>query len=318
AARRAWRRLAPDLLPLVQRTAVATIAWYTPKRIANPPEPFFAPLAAVAALNATADERSTNAVRLLLGVMLGIAIGELSFGIFGGGYGTLAFATLVAMAIARMLGGARLVIGQAATSAILTVVAAHREIAANRLEDALIGAGVALVFTQFIGAPEPVRLLRRAQAAALHEMSVGLGLTAKAIETDAPELGETALSRMREMRDRLTELSRLRRSSASAMRRPLIWWSRRARVLDERSSAARIDLLGGSCLMLTRLAMATSASEGRELAPSVRELADVLAELADDPGDYDTRVRAARRARSVLRSAPSIDAHPESALTAAS
>lgn len=70
--------------------------------------------------------------------------------------------------------------------------------------------------------------------------------------------------------------------------------------------------------MLTRLAMATSASEGRELAPSVRELADVLAELADDPGDYDTRVRAARRARSVLRSAPSIDAHPESALTAAS
>src|SRR5690606_16653450 len=146
-------------------------------------------------------------------------------------YGTLAAATFMAMGIARAVGGTRIVIGQSASSAILTVVAAYAEIAASRLEDALIGAGVALVFTQFIGPPEPVRLLQRAQSAALHEMSIGLGMTAKALRQDDPDLADTALSRMREMRDRLSELSRLRRSSASRLRRPVIWWSRRAQVL---------------------------------------------------------------------------------------
>lgn len=317
AARRAWKRLAPDLWPLMQRSAAATVAWLIAKRVVNHHEPFFAPIAAVAALNTSPDERSTNTIRLLLGVLLGILSGELCFRLFGGGYGTLAAATFMAMGIARAVGGTRIVIGQSASSAILTVVAAYAEIAASRLEDALIGAGVALVFTQFIGPPEPVRLLQRAQSAALHEMSIGLGMTAKALRQDDPDLADTALSRMREMRDRLSELSRLRRSSAARLRRPVIWWSRRAQVLDERNSAARVDLLGGNCLMLTRLGLATSASEGRMLSRAVGELAEVLAELAENPGHYQTRVRAARRARAIFRSAPEIDAPPESALMAA-
>ena len=45
----------------------------------------------------------------------------------------------------------------------------------QRLVDALIGAGVALVFTQIRFSPEPVALLRRAEAAALADMADGLG-----------------------------------------------------------------------------------------------------------------------------------------------
>jgi hypothetical protein len=57
-------------------------------------------------------------------VVLGIVAGELAVGAFGGGYGTLALATFAAMAVAVALGGARITIGQAATSAILTVAVA--------------------------------------------------------------------------------------------------------------------------------------------------------------------------------------------------
>jgi uncharacterized membrane protein YgaE (UPF0421/DUF939 family) len=88
----------------------------------------------------------------------------------GGGYGTLALATFVAMAIARALGGARVTVAQAAAGAILTVAVANGEAGPDRLVDALIGAGVALVFSQLLFSPEPVALLRRAEAAALADI----------------------------------------------------------------------------------------------------------------------------------------------------
>lgn len=297
AGARAWRRLIGDLGPLVQKTLAAAIAWFIASHVANHHQPFFAPIAAVVALNTSLGERGTNALRLLLGVMLGIVIGELSYRLVGGGYGTLALATFTAMALARLLGGARIVVAQAASGAILTVVAARAETAANRLEDALIGAGVALVFTQVVFSPEPVRLLRRAEAAALREMSIGLGLTARALEGDDVTLVMRALDRLRQLRDGLSELARVRRTSASTARHSLIWWRRGARVAGERESAGHLDLLGGSCLTLTRIAAVATPAEGDLLAPSVYELADVLGELARDPGDPATRQRAAERVR---------------------
>jgi hypothetical protein len=68
------------------------------------------------------------------------------------------------MTAARAVGGARIAMAQAASGAILTVVVANGEAGTERLEEALIGAGVALVFSQFLsprsrwrcyGAPKP-------------------------------------------------------------------------------------------------------------------------------------------------------------------
>jgi uncharacterized membrane protein YgaE (UPF0421/DUF939 family) len=48
--------------------------------------------------------------------------------------------------------------------------------------DALIGVGVALVFSQLLFVPEPLRLLRRAEGAVLSTLADGLRLTADALE----------------------------------------------------------------------------------------------------------------------------------------
>jgi uncharacterized membrane protein YgaE (UPF0421/DUF939 family) len=111
----------------------------------------------VIALNTTVGERGLNAVRLLQGVMVGIIVGELTIAAFEGGCGALAFATFVAMIIAAASGGTRIVIAQAAVAAILTVAIASPEAGVQRLIDALAGAGVALIFSQLLFAPEPVR-----------------------------------------------------------------------------------------------------------------------------------------------------------------
>ncbi len=286
---------------MVQGTAAATAAWLIATRILDHDQPFFAPIAAVIALNAPLGERGLNAFRLLAGVLVGIAAGEAALLGLGGGYGTLALATFCAMAVARQLGGARVTVAQAAAGAILTVAVADGEAGVNRLLDALVGAGVALVFSQLLFSPEPVALLRRAEAAALSDMADGLELTAQSLERDDPELADRALTRMRGLRDRLAELGRTRQASERVARRSAVWRSQRAPVVRERENAGHLDLLGGSALLLTRTASAAGTSERERLAPRVRELAAALDELAKMPGDRGTRQRAADRALGVAR-----------------
>src|SRR5215213_4598547 len=244
------RRVAGNAWPLLQGTAAATAAWVIARRLGDHPDPFFAPIAAVVALNASRGERGSNALRLLVGVVVGIVAAELAIGVSGAGYGTLALATFAAMA-------------------------------------------------------EAVALLRRAEATALTDLAGALERTARALERDDDELAERAMNSLRDLRDRLAELSRARRASSRVVRHSLVWRTRMAGVVRESENAGHLDLLGGSCLLLTRTALAMSLPERRRLAPGVRELAAAVADLARAPGDRPTRQRAADRALDLARSAGS-------------
>jgi len=291
----------PDTWLVLQGTAAATLAWVIARRVIGNHEPFFAPIAAFVALNASRGERGRNAVRLLFGVVVGIVAGELTITALGGGYGSLALAVFAAAAVARALGGAPILIAQAAAGAILTVAVANGEAGTQRLVDALIGVGVALLFTQVLFSPEPLALLRRAEAAALRDMAEALRLTAGALEHDDNDVAEQAMSHLRTLRDRLAALGRTRAASGRVARRSAVWRSQIAPVVHETEDAGRLDLLGGSCLTLTRTAIATDPAWRRRLAPRVGELADALGALAERPGERSTRQESADRALEVAR-----------------
>ena len=312
----ALRRVAANAWPLLQSTAAATAAWWLARWLDNQPDPFFAPIAAVVALNASRGQRGANALRLLAGVVVGIVAGELAISALGGGYGTLALAIFTAMAAAFALGGARVTIAQAASGAILTVAVADGQAGPDRLVDAMIGAGVALVFTQVLFSPEPVALLRRAEAAALAEMAGGLELTARALEGGDDELDQRAMSSLWDLRDRLADLRRTRHASNRVVRHSLLWRARMAPVVHESENAGHLDLLGGSCLLLTRTALAMSPPEGRGLAPTIRGLAVAIGDLAPAPGDRATRQRAADRSLALARSVAASAPRSRAALTA--
>jgi hypothetical protein len=90
-----------------------------------------------------------------------------------------------------------------------------------------------------------------------------------------------------------------------------------ARVVRESENAGHLDLLGGSCLLLTRTALAMSPPERRRLAPGVRELGGAIADLARAPGDRPTRQRAADRALDLARRAAGGPGQYQPAVTAA-
>jgi len=317
AGARSLRRVVADAWPLLQGTGAATAAWLIAKFVLDHPEPFFAPIAALVALNTALGERGRNALRLLQGVIVGIAVGELTLLSIGGGYGSLAIAILAATAIARAFSGARIAVAQAAASAILVVALADADAGAARLIDALVGAAVALVFSQLLFSPEPVRLLRRAETAALAVMADGLSSTAKALEHDDDELAARAISGLRDLRDDLSELGRVRRASARVARRSLAWRSRLEPVVQEQENAGHLDLLGSSCVVLARTAASLGSAERAKLAPYVRELAEAQMELAGDLGARTVRQHAADRGLAVAGEISADGEPPDSAFTAA-
>jgi uncharacterized membrane protein YgaE (UPF0421/DUF939 family) len=71
------RRWQYSVWPIAQQAAAALIAWMIAVRLAGHSDPFFAPIAAIVGLNVTLGRRGSNAIRLLIGVVVGIAVAEL-------------------------------------------------------------------------------------------------------------------------------------------------------------------------------------------------------------------------------------------------
>jgi CRP-like cAMP-binding protein len=299
--KRRLRRALGAAIPLVQLTAAATLAWVIALQLGDHDDPFFAPIAVVVALSSPLGERGSNAVRLLLGVMVGITAGELTVLALGGGYGRLAVATFAAMAVARLLGGPRLVVVQAAAGAILTVAAAGGEAGVHRLVDGAIGAGVALLFSQVLLSPEPVALVRRAATQALSRTAEALALAAEAVERRDDDLVDRALQLLREVRDSLAELSRVRKASGRVARHSAIWRSRIEPVVRVNENVGHLDLLVASCLVLARALATADRDACAPLAPSIEQLAGALDEMAADLGDRSARQAAADGALAVAR-----------------
>jgi uncharacterized membrane protein YgaE (UPF0421/DUF939 family) len=292
-----------DVWLLVQGAVAATAAWILAKDVFHHYQPFFAPVAALVALNASLGERGLNAVRLLEGVVLGIIVSELVLVILGGGYLSMGLAVFLATGLAHALSAQRIVMAQAGAAAILTITVSNAEAGIERLSDALIGAGVALAFSQILFSPQPLTLLRRIEAAMLERMSRALDLTSRALAgEERSALSEQAIATLRELPAQVTELRRAGEASSRVARRTLVWQSQHAIVVHENENADHLALLGASCLQLARVAPALSDEDGKALSQAVRALAEVLGLLETGRGDRDTRQGAAERALDVANS----------------
>jgi uncharacterized membrane protein YgaE (UPF0421/DUF939 family) len=120
--------------------------------------------------------------------------------------------------------------------------------------------GLALVFSQLLFVPEPVRLLRRAESAVLSSLADGLRRAADALEHKNHHLADQATGQLRALRDNLVTLNTVRTACASIVRHSLTWRMRVAPVAREQQRADQLDLLAGSGVMLARTAMATTRS----------------------------------------------------------
>src|SRR5699024_5898544 len=150
-------------------------------------------------------------------------------------------------------GGSRLTIAKAAASAVLTISVIGGSTGWERLADALVGAGVALVFTQVLFTPNPLRLLRRAAADALTALSQGLHWAADAMRDNDDNPWRAGLACADRTRDKLAD------TDDAWQRSPRVTGHTQARrgsaepVVSENENAWFLDLLGDGSVMAVRL-----------------------------------------------------------------
>ena len=201
-------RLRVSVWAIAQSAAAASLAFFVARVLLGHERPFFAPIAAVICLSITLGSRPRRAVELVFGVALGLMVADLLVLVIGTGTLQIAAVVLLAMAVAVFFAGGTILVNQAAVSAILVVVLQPPEavFSPNRFLDALAGGAVALLVSYLLPA-NPERLVERAAAPVLEELSALLVEIAAVLKAGDPERAELALLRAREMDDRVRNMN---------------------------------------------------------------------------------------------------------------
>jgi uncharacterized membrane protein YgaE (UPF0421/DUF939 family) len=288
SARARAERLKLGARSITQVTLAATAAWLIATDVVGHDRPFFAPVAAIITLGLTLGQRGRRAVEIVVGVTLGIAVGDLLVLALGTGSWQLALVVALTFAVALLLGPGHMFAQQAAVSAALvaTLQPPTGGITFARALDALVGGTVALLVNALVLPADPARIVRRAAQPVLHELAGVLEDTARALSRRDVEAAQAALDRGRA----IDELQRdFEESLAVGRETARLAPPRRRRlgiVETYAAAAAQIDLAVRNVRVLARAArravdLGDNVPEGvhdalADLAAAVRALDEVL------------------------------------------
>ncbi|HEY1596619.1 MAG TPA: FUSC family protein [Thermoleophilaceae bacterium] len=262
--------------PVVQAAVASGLAWYITHDALGHKQPFFAPIAAAISLSAVVGRRWRNAAQMMFGVTLGIVLSEAVVTVTGVGVLPLTLVVLITMGAAVLFSPMPMFVNQAAASAILVVALRSGGIAGERLIDAWIGGGCALVVSLLLFPPHPLPLLGNAIRSALQGVATALRGAAEALESGQARDADATLAITQAVHGSLAALAQARAAARDVVR--LAPLRRRYRDDIERADvrAAHVGLLANTALTLIRLTAAVLESED-EPHPG---LGEGLAELA--------------------------------------
>ncbi|MDQ3104839.1 MAG: FUSC family protein [Actinomycetota bacterium] len=291
--RREWRRRSQRLrassLVVAQMCVAVSLAWLVATEALGHPQPFFAPIAAVICVTSATGRRRWVVVELVVGVAVGIGVGELLLAVIGRGVWQLALVVAIASAVALLLDVGRLAVIQASTSAILLVAVrpvtgSVETVALERFVDALVGGAVGLAVTALL-AYDPARTLRRDVDAVLSELADLLASTAKALRWGDPGVAWTALQRGRSLETPLRELTDTAASSRELSRISPYRWRQREPIARYAHSLRYVDHAVRDARVLARRVhtmLRRGARDGVVAAPALDRLAGAVRLFADD------------------------------------
>jgi uncharacterized membrane protein YgaE (UPF0421/DUF939 family) len=189
---------------IAQSAFAAGAAWEIALQIPDHGRPFFAPIAAVIGLGAQRGRRGRQALEMIVGVVLGILLGAGLVALAGTGAWQLVVATAVTSLVATAAAAPPLIRVQAAASAIL-VVALHQpgaDVPLQRLVDALIGGGLAVLLARFLFPVDPLELVRHEARTMRERIADALAEAATALEHQDPDHARRAVRLVNEIDDR--------------------------------------------------------------------------------------------------------------------
>lgn len=306
----AVRRLRIALWPITQTSVAAGLAWYLAYDVFHHRQPFFAPISAVVCMSASNVLRARRAAQMMTGVALGIVLGGWVHVALGTGQIAIGVAVFVALCVAVLvargfIGQGLMFVNQSAVSAILVLVFANGGlVVTERLFDALLGGGLAVVFSMLLFPADPVALLCTARGGVLTAVHDVLDQMANIVGDPASAPPDWPLAVVDRLHQQLGALIDVRETADMIARRAPRRWAARDRIHDIDQQAARLGLLVSSVLHLARSVIRPI---GDELSRPLRAMVDDVAAgtaLADpDPAAATAHAAAARRHAATLQAA---------------
>jgi uncharacterized membrane protein YgaE (UPF0421/DUF939 family) len=306
-----WQRLRKSALPILQCAVGAAIAWFVAHRIIGHPAPYFAPMAAVISIGVAFGARIRRSVELVVGVSVGIGIGDLFISSVGTGPWQIALVVAVAMGTAVFLDGGAVIPMQAANSAVLvaTLYPPHSTGAYLRVTDSLVGGlvGIAVVA---IFPLHPVRRARQQAADILAVIGRTLADCADGLHEQNSEKIRLALESARRTQPQIDALRSAVAGGREISRISPLYWNARPRLDLIRTAVDPIDNAVRNTRVLLRRAL-TLVRDDEILDPRIVEEVEELGKaievvrqyLLSDPGAQPDAAEATRVLRRVAKGA---------------
>ena len=279
-------------------TAIAgALAWLLANWLLGHPHPVFAIVTAIVCLAPGLPNHGRQATGLMLGVAIGILMGELALQIPETMLEAeplallrMSAAVFLSILIASVFGLPAVVPIQAGVSAVLVLAMGAENAGWHRMEDVIVGAGAGLLFSQILLTPDPLRQIDSAMAHLLLRIGAGLEAAAEALHKADPRRAETTLGLMLRAQE---DLALLRAGADGA--RYSARWSLRGRLAAASVISAADDAehdairLCAAALLLAdglREALLQGKRPPGELESSLRALAALSSGKATGPLAY--------------------------------
>ncbi|MCW3812992.1 FUSC family protein [Micromonospora sp. DR5-3] len=263
----------------VQAGLAAALAYLVSHRLLRNPQPVFAPISAVGTLAASVGQRFRRTVELIVGVAIGVALGDGLVYLLGTGAWQLGLVVTAAILLSIFAGASVAVVIQAAATAVLivTLSPSTKNLEVPRFIDAFVGGSIALIVTAILLPLNPLRVINRAARPALDLLSDQLDACAEALRRRDRNAAQQALLRLRENKEELAALSEAIEGAKETATISPARWHRRSELTHYAEAADPIDRAMRNSGTLIRRSVTLIEDEE----PIPEPMPDAIAHLAE-------------------------------------
>src|SRR5690606_2929027 len=195
------------MAPAIAQSSVgAGVAWIVATQVLGHARPFFAPIAVLISVGIGLGQRLRRVAELVVGVSLGVGVGDLLVSFIGSGAWQIALVVALATTTAVLLDSGAVFVAQVSSSAVLVAAVLPHDDMGNldRMLDALVGGAVGLATVALLPA-SPLTLAARHASGVLDALSTALEQAADAIDKGDADLAAEALEEARETQTAVEE-----------------------------------------------------------------------------------------------------------------
>lgn len=276
-------RLQTKWFYILQVAIAAGAAYWAAHVVFEHDIPFFAPMATIIVLSTTGGERFRRSVELVVGVSLGVGLGDLIIANIGSGTWQIAVAVGIAIALGTFIDRSVLLANQAGFASVLvaTISPPGSADGIERMTDAFIGGVVGLIVIGLF--PEsPLRAGRREIARLMGITSNVLRDVAAALHSGDIIVIRHALQNVRGTQGRINNMIAATKTGEENLSVSPILWRQRGKIRSLKRILHPVDNAIRNTRVLARRALVLSEDNdtvSEEQIAIISELSDIAAEL---------------------------------------